>query len=90
MLPQYAHLRSQPRPLSGTDLLCFLVTAIIAYVLSPPWVIALFRVLCAPLWLMNSIAFFYAPLTFARENLSAIDAFYHGYRVLLGPWLSGI
>ena len=39
---------------------------------------------------LNAIAFFYAPLTYARVNSDAIDTFYHGYRILLGPWLSGL
>lgn len=82
--------RHQPRPFTGADLLCFCMTGLIAYALSPPWLIALFRILDAPLWFMNAIAFFYAPLTYARVNSDAIDTFYHGYRILLGPWLSGL
>lgn len=90
MLLHIATYHHQPRALTGSDYLCFAMTALIAYALSPPWLIALFRVLDAPLWFMNAIAFFYAPLTSARINSDAIDTFYHGYRILLNPWLSGV
>ncbi len=82
--------RQHHRPYTGADLLCFFMTGLIAYALSPPWLIAFFRLVDAPLWFMNAIAFFYAPLTYARVNSDAIDTFYHGYRILLGPWLSGL
>ncbi|MDB5335011.1 MAG: hypothetical protein JWN70_630 [Planctomycetaceae bacterium] len=90
MLLHIATYHHQPRALTGSDYICFSMTALIAYALSPPWLIALFRVLDAPLWFMNAIAFFYAPLTSARINSEAIDTFYHGYRILLNPWLSGV
>lgn len=90
MLLHIATLHCQPRVFRRSDYLSFVLTGLISYALSPPWVIALFRVFGAPVWLMNTIAFFYAPLTLARGNSNAIDTFYHGYRVLLSPWLSGI
>lgn len=90
MLLHIVTLHQHPRVVTFGDQLCFLLTALIAYALSPPWIIALFRVLAAPLWFMNAIAFFYAPLTCARRSSEVIDTFYHGYRILLSPWLSGI
>lgn len=83
-------LHKQPRVWTKWDIFCAYLSGLIMYALSPPWIIALFRVCGAPLWLLNSLAILYSPLSVARQNLTAIDAFYDAYRILLSPWLSGI
>ena len=90
MILHIANPHRQPRVWTKSDILCAYLSGLILYALSPPWVIALFRVCGAPLWLLNSLAMLYSPLMIARENLAPVDAFYNAYRILLSPWLSGI
>lgn len=78
------------KPWSRVDIACAYLSGLLIYALSPPWMIALFRVCSAPVWLLNALAFLYSPLTALRQSVDAIDAFYNAYRILLNPWLSGI
>ncbi len=80
----------EPRPWTRTDIASAFLTFCILYALSPPWMIAMSRVLHAPPWVQNLLAFCYSPLSFARQNLPHVDHFYNGYGQLLVPWLSGI
>ena len=90
MLLHIAILHRQPKVWTKADIVCGYLSGLIVYALSPPWIIALFRVCGAPVWVLNSLAILYTPLMVARENFTAVDAFYNAYRILLTPWLSGI
>jgi hypothetical protein len=87
---QIATPQQEGRPWTRADTASALLTFAILYALSPPWVIAMARVLECLSTTQDLIAFAYHPLSIAREIFPQVNEFYDGYRVLLTPWLSGI
>lgn len=74
-------------PWTPADVATYGMIFILAYILSPPWVMLFFRVVQAPAVFVHTASIFYAPLTLARQTIPHIDMIYSGYRDLLKPWM---
>ncbi|MDB5391864.1 MAG: hypothetical protein JWM11_7510 [Planctomycetaceae bacterium] len=81
--------RPQVRPWTQSERFCCGAVLLMAYVISPPWVMLFFRLIQAPQWVFNLLTLLYAPINSVRLGFPLLDTLYSGYRDLLQPWLFG-
>lgn len=82
-------LRKEVRPWTPADVACYGIIGLLAYALSPPWVMLLLKLCDAPGIVLHTATILYAPLTLLRQIFPFLDTVYAGYRELLRPWMLG-